>query len=220
LSQKNVLLTGASRGIGQAIAERLRQDRSFNLICPSHNELDLASRDSIKRFLKQAPSIDIIINNAGINLLKSLEEIDDESIDKTLSVNLVAPLKLVSGLVGHMKKNNWGRIVNISSIWGLASKEHRALYSMTKFGINGLTKSMAEELGPHGILVNSVCPGYVNTEMTQRNVPEAEQAKIKSTIPLRRFAEPAEIANFIRFLISEENTYITGQLLLIDGGFL
>jgi 3-oxoacyl-[acyl-carrier protein] reductase len=217
---KNVLLTGARRGIGAAIRSALTDDNFYTLICPTREELELADADSIWHFLSGMSSIDIIINNAGINILKGIHEIDEDSIEKMLNVNLVAPLKLIASLSSNMKNNQWGRIINISSIWGLTSKERRVLYSMTKFGLNGITKSLAKELGPYNILVNSVCPGYVDTELTKNNILPADQQKIKETIPLGRFAQPQEIARLVKFLISDDNTYITGQTIVIDGGFL
>jgi len=117
-----------------------------------------------------------------------------------------------------MIEKRYGRIVNISSIWGITSKEKRTIYSATKFGINGVTKALAKELGKYNILVNSICPGYVNTEMTKKNVTEMDKKEILKNIPLDRFAEPDEIGCLIKFLISDENTYITGQCIVIDGG--
>ena len=112
-----------------------------------------------------------------------------------------------------------GRIVNISSIFGIVSKEGRSLYSSTKFGINGLTKALAVELGPENILVNSICPGYTDTELTKKNVSEADKKALIPRIPLRRFAKPEEIASVAAFLVSDKNAYITGQTIVVDGGF-
>lgn len=190
------------------------------MITPTREELDLTDVKSIASFIKICPPCDIIINNAGINILKGIEEIDELSLMQMTETNLLSPLRLLTGLTGHMKKQGWGRVINTSSIWGVTSKEYRTLYSMTKYGINGITKSLSKELGPYNILVNSVCPGYVNTELTNKNVSAADAQKIKETIPLRRFAEPAEIAKLFAFLVSEENSYLTGQNIIIDGGFL
>jgi 3-oxoacyl-[acyl-carrier protein] reductase len=221
MQRKNVLITGVSRGIGKAIKEVLAEANQYDLITPSRKELDLASRASITSYFeKNKNQIDVLINDAGINVLKSIEDIQEKNIEEMLAVNLVAPIFLIQACVPFMKSQKWGRIVNISSIWGISSKELRTLYSATKFGLNGITKSLARELGEYNILINAVCPGYVNTELTNKNVPAAEQEKIKATIPLRRFAEPDEIAKLVRFLISDENTYMTGQAILVDGGFL
>lgn len=219
-SKRAVLVTGGSRGIGKAIVEVLRQTGDYDVLAPSRQEMNLSDVSSIEAYIRARPAVDILVNNAGINLLRPLEAIDDGAFSEMISVNLRGPLAAIREVAPHMKSRRYGRIVNVSSIFGVRSKERRGLYSMTKFGLNGLTHALARELGADGILVNSVCPGYVNTELTKANVPPADQEAVQKQIPLARFAEPEEIARFVRFLISEENTYITGQTLIIDGGFL
>jgi 3-oxoacyl-[acyl-carrier protein] reductase len=216
---KIVLLTGASRGIGKAIYEALVQSGDFKLLTPNRQQLDLNNDQSLHNYLKQSAPIDILINNAGINIVQPVEEIDQTSLEKILRVNLIAPLKLIQQAVPHMKAQQYGKIINICSVWGIVSKELRTLYSMTKFGMNGMTKSLARELGPFNILVNSVCPGYVSNE-PQKNIPPEEQQRITQSIPLRRFAQPQEIACLVKFLASDENTYMTGHTIIIDGGLL
>ena len=217
---RNILVTGTSKGIGKAIKNELVCN-GYNCIAPTREELDITDQESIKKFFATCDlQIDGLVNNAGINILGDIESICDSEINEMLNTNLVAPLKLIQHVTSGMKLNKYGKIVNISSIWGVRSKEYRTLYSSTKFGINGLTKSLARELGPYNILINSVAPGYVNTEMTQTNVPLDEQEKIKESIPLKRFAQPDEIAKLVVFLISDNNSYITGQIIIADGGFL
>lgn len=221
MKKKNVLITGVSRGIGKSITDVLQKSGQYNLILPSRNDMDLSRSENITKYFEENKiQVDILINNAGINILNKIEDIKQNTVDEMLAINLVAPLALIQSCVPYMKSQQWGRIVNIGSIWGIRSKEYRTLYSAAKFALNGITKALSRELGEHNILVNAVCPGYVNTELTNRNVPPTEQETIKATIPLKRFAEPAEIARLIKFLISEENTYITGQAIIIDGGFL
>lgn len=220
MSRRRVLVTGGTGGIGSAVIERLSSASEFEVHYPSRSELDLASAGSIERYFDVARDYEIVINNAGINIPKYIEDIGEAEIQASLSINLVAPLQIIKKCVPYMKQQGFGRIVNVSSIWGIRSKEKRTLYSATKFGLNGMTKSLARELGPYNILVNSICPGYVNTELTRKNVTPEEQEVIKKEIPLRRFAEPDEIAESIAFLISERNSYMTGQTLIVDGGFL
>lgn len=216
----NILITGASRGIGKAI-KKLLEENGYNCITPTRDELDISNLQSITNYC-QSLEIDVngLVNCAGINILRDIDSIDSEDTYNMLNSNLVAPLFLIKEIVKRMKKNRYGKIINVSSIWGIRSKEYRTLYSMTKFGINGLTKSLARELGEYNILINSIAPGYINTEMTTKNVPLNEQDKIKKTIPLGRFAEPSEIAELVLFLISQKNSYITGEVITIDGGFL
>ena len=217
---KNILITGASKGIGKAI-HKVLVSQNYNCITPSRKELDISNPESIKHFFKHSNlEIDALVNNAGINIIGTIDSLADEDIHSMINTNLIAPLLLMQYVSKNMKNNRYGKIVNISSIWGVRSKEERTLYSATKFALNGMTKSLARELGPYNILVNSVAPGYVNTKMTQANVPQEEQDKIKQTIPLRRFAQPDEIAKLVVFLISENNSYITGQTIIADGGYL
>lgn len=216
-NKKKVLLTGASKGIGKAIYEELKYD--FEVISPTRQELDLNSLNSINEYFKYNNSFDILINNAGINIIKDLESIEDEDIQKINQINLIAPLKLIQNCTKYMKNNNQGKIVNISSIWGVRSKEKRTLYSSTKFGIIGQTKALARELAEYNILVNAICPGFTATDLTMQSLSKKELEDIINQIPMRRMAEPKEIAKSVKFLISSDNTYITGQTLVIDGGY-
>jgi 3-oxoacyl-[acyl-carrier protein] reductase len=218
--KQTVLITGASRGIGKAIRKLFARVPGYEILAPSRREMDLSDVRSVERYVRARSRVDILINNAGINLLRPVEAIDDAAFAQMLSVNLQGPLTLIREVVPHMKARRRGRIVNMSSILGLRSKERRCLYSMTKFGINGITKALARELGAFGILVNSVCPGFINTDLMRRNIPPAERKELLRAIPLERFGEPEEIAELVRFLVSEQNTYITGQTLVIDGGYL
>lgn len=215
--KKTVLLTGGNRGIGKAILDEIKDD--FNVLTPSREELDLSDFNSIDNYLKIVPSIDILINNAGINIIKNIESILDEDIQQVNMVNLVAPLKLIQNCVKTMKIKQQGKIVNISSIWGIRSKEKRTLYSATKFGIIGQTKALARELGEFNILINAICPGFTATDLTMQSLSTKELIQIEQDIPLKRLATPMEIAKSVKFLISDDNSYITGQTLIVDGGF-
>jgi len=215
------LVTGASRGIGAAIASAL-SDRGVTVLSPRRQDLDLLSSDSIRAFVARHRNagIDILVNNAGINILNAIEAVRPEDWQAMLQVNLTAPALLAQGLAADMRARRWGRIVNVSSVFSQIAKEKRAAYCASKAGLDGLTRTLAVELGPDGILVNSIAPGYVDTELTQQNNSPQNLAKITRTIPLRRLAQPHEIARLIAFLCSEDNTYLTGQTLVIDGGLI
>jgi 3-oxoacyl-[acyl-carrier protein] reductase len=218
--RRTALVTGARRGIGATIAARLARD-GFNVLAPTRQELDLARPEAIDRFIeqRQADGVDVLVNNAGINVLQPLEQVDDATWATVVQVNVRAPFRLIQGFAGGMKSRGWGRIVNMSSIFSLVTKESRSSYTTVKSALNGLTRTAAVELGRHGILVNAVCPGYVDTDLTRQNNSPADLERIRATIPVGRLAKPEEIAAFVAFLCSEENTYITGQTLVIDGGF-
>ena len=216
---KSVFITGASRGIGLATAKKFTQ-AGYTIIAPTRSEMDLSSPESIRSYFEQENlNVDCIVNNAGINPLANIEDVEDSDLNETLAVNLVAPMLILKALVPFMKERRYGRIINISSIWGVVSKEKRVVYSTAKNGLHGITNTLAVELGPFNILVNTVCPGFTNTELTKKNVAPEEAQKLALYIPVGRFAEPDEIASIIYFLGSEQNTYITGQKIVVDGGF-
>lgn len=219
MNKKTVFITGAARGIGKAIYQKLKSEK-YKIIAPTRDELDLSDNTSMYRYIEAHKDlkIDILINNAGINFPTWIDELTDENINQHTQINLISPIKLITAFVPHMKKNKWGRIINISSIFGIVARGKQMMYSATKHAINGVTKALALELGPYNILVNSVCPGFTNTDLVKRNTPE-KNALITKDIPLGRFAEPKEIAELVSFLISDKNTYINGQCLVIDGGF-
>lgn len=218
--KRTALITGASKGIGKAIAAQLSEE-GYAIVTPTHTELDLASDTSIKEFIEKNKEtrFDVIINNAGINEIHEIDQITDDEIEQTMNINLIAPMKLLRAFVPAMKEKHYGKIVNIGSIWGIVSKPGRVTYSAAKHGIHGITKTLAAELAEHNILVNTVCPGFTLTELTRKNNTEEQIIQIAETIPMRRMAEPKEIADAVCYLVSERNTYITGQLIAIDGGY-
>lgn len=219
MAKKNVLVTGGSRGIGRAIVNCFRKN-GYKVIAPSRDELDLLSDYSINAYLERMKEpVDILVNNAGINQIATLDEVTDENISETFQVNLLAPLKLSKNLALRMIKQRAGKIINIGSVWGSITKPGRVTYTITKSGLEGLTRSLAIELAPYNILVNCVAPGYVNTEMTRKNNSLPQLGKIRSAIPLKRLCEPVEIAEVVLFLASEKNSYITGQTIIVDGGY-
>ena len=217
---KTALITGASRGIGAAIAARL-QNEGVQVLSPSSKALDLASTISIDAYLSQLTDpVDILVNNAGINRLGSIDEISGKDFEEVIQVNLLGHFRLTQGLVKSMKARRYGRIVNISSIWSFVSRERRVTYSAAKAGLNGLTRALALELAPYHILVNAVAPGYINTELTKKNNTSEALERIAEDIPLGRLGEPSEIAECVAFLCSPKNSYMTGQVIVLDGGYL
>lgn len=219
-NQRTVLLTGGSRGIGAAIREELTQ-RGYRVVAPSRAELDLSSNESLLSYLAAHDSldVDVLINNAAVNTPQKIEESTIQAWDLACQTNLRAAFELIKSFAPRMAERGFGRILNISSILAVVTKPGRAVYSMTKAGLDALTRSAALEFGSRGVLVNSLAPGYVDTDLTRANNTPDDIARILKTIPLGRMAQPTELAKVAAFLVSEENTYITGQTILADGGF-
>lgn len=219
-NHKTVFLTGGARGIGAAIRDELVKE-GYSVISPSRVELDLASRVSVDAYLRDHSDIqaDVLINNAGINVPERISEISCDNWNMMLQTNLGSAVRLIQSFAPGMISRGYGRILNTSSMLGLVTKEGRAAYSMTKAALNALTRSAALEFGAGGVLVNSLAPGYVDTEMTRKNNPPTALASIIRSIPLGRMADPKEIARVAIFLVSVQNTYITGQTIVVDGGF-
>lgn len=235
LSDKTAIVTGATRGIGAAISRELLA-HGCNVIITGTSErceskgknansrylqLDFLDIKSIKKFIdliNKMARIDILINNAGINKIEPIYEINDENWKKILQVNLTGPMCLSKEISRKMVKKHRGKILNISSIFGTIAREKRDSYSASKAGLLGLTRAMALDLAPYGILVNALCPGYTDTKLTRTVLSKNEIFELSKQIPLGRLAKVEEIAKAAVFLCSDDNTYITGQTITIDGG--
>jgi NAD(P)-dependent dehydrogenase (short-subunit alcohol dehydrogenase family) len=217
---RTALVTGAARGIGKAIADSLSEHQVL-VLTPPRQELDLASIQSVQSWISRTPqTINILVNNAGENPVGPLDGITPETWARAMTVNLTAPLLLLQHCARSMRATGWGRIVNISSCYSIATRTGRASYGAAKAGLNSITRSAALEFASDGVLVNSVCPGFVETDLTRANNSPAQIAALAAQVPLGRLAQPAEIARLVAFLTSDDNTYITGQTIVIDGGFL
>ena len=234
-----VLVTGATRGIGKITAGLFRLQGANIIItgtgieCPEplraewgddfdYIQADFSSKIGIQNFLSQLDNfqrIDVCVNNAGINRLSMIEDVDDDDYEMMLSVNLHAPFKICRYMASRMKQQGYGRVVNIASIWSAITKSKRSVYTISKNAIVGLTKTMAVEMAPFGITVNAVSPGFTMTELTKSTLSQDEIVSLSAQVPARRFADPIEISNVILFICSKENSYLTGQNIIVDGGF-
>jgi len=225
------LVTGSTRGIGLSIVKNLLENNieviatgtgdNFDYPAVEYYPINFNNSGSFEKFLKFAESakIDILVNNAGINKIDKFENIKVEDFKRIINVNLTAPFRICQAVIPHMKKQNWGRIVNIASIWSQKSREYRASYSASKFGLDGMSLALAAEQADSGILVNCVSPGFTRTDLTENILGSKEILEIEKTIPIGRLAKTEEIANIVNWLVSESNSYLTGQNIMIDGGF-
>jgi 3-oxoacyl-[acyl-carrier protein] reductase len=216
----NLILTGTGKDQIETLNRQVKQDKQSLRKYYAVDFTNAASTDAFIEAIEAYPKIDVCINNAGINRINFIDETLPGDWKDILSVNLEAPFKITRAVSRIMKKNRYGRIINIASIFGSISKAKRSIYTTTKYGLRGLTTTSAIELAPYNILVNSVSPGFVLTELTKRILSEEEMKNLSLQVPIGRFAEPDEISRVVLFLASSLNTYLTGQNIVIDGGFV
>jgi 3-oxoacyl-[acyl-carrier protein] reductase len=213
------LVTGGSRGIGAAIVARLARE-GWTVIAPPRDELDLLDVESIDRFISSVHApLDGLVLNAGLNEPSGIQAVSDETLHRLLTVNLTSNFRLIRATVADMAKQGFGRIVGISSLYAHRSRTGRAPYSMTKAALESLLRSVSAEFAQQGVLANAVAPGFVDTELTRHNNSPEVIDQLLQRVPVGRLAAPAEVADAVAFLMSPSNTYITGQVLTIDGGW-
>jgi len=217
-SNKTILVTGGTGGIGSAVAALFDQFKG-NVIVTNSKLADFKSNESIIRLLEELPDIDIWVNCAGINTIDELHDIKDEDFDDIMQVNVKAPFLISKHVSKHMKKQKSGKIVNIASIWGDKTISKRLSYTTSKSALIGMTKTLAVELAKYNIQVNTVSPGFTNTKLTNGILSKKQIKELVSNVPMGRMADPSEIARIVMFLCSNQNTYITGQNIIVDGGF-
>ena len=223
----NILITGASKGIGKVIAEELKQ--FGNVYVTGRNEealksfenycvCDLASQTDVLEEFIAKNNIDILINNAGEYIYGAIDDVTQKQIDHIFKVNVIAPIKLISATTKIMKNNKWGRIVNIGSISGVMGEANASLYSSTKSALIGLTKALALELAEYNITVNTINPGWVDTDMGNSSCGEFSKEELVECIPQHRFVEPKEVADLVKYLISDNAKGVTGQSVNLCAG--
>jgi 3-oxoacyl-[acyl-carrier protein] reductase len=214
------LVTGAARGIGAKVAD-IFESRGIRVLRPGRRDLDLAVPESVATYLAGLDEVvDTLVLNAGINNPEPLAKISTENWSSTQQVNVASNLLLLQELSPKMAAAGYGRVVAVSSVYAHRARMGRAAYSASKAAIEEVVRSVALEYGPFGVLANCVAPGFVLTELTYQNNDAKQLEDLAARIPVGRLAEPEEIAIFICWLASAENSYINGQSIAIDGGFL
>lgn len=229
----NILVTGASRGIGKTIAKSLQSYGNVYVTARNEEKLkefgnemyfvcDLSKEEDLLKLADfiQEKKIDILVNNAGEYTYCGIEDTEISKLNEMLSINLKAPIYLMHSAIPHMKKNKFGRVINIGSISGVMGEAYASMYSATKAGLIGLSKATGLELAEFGITVNTINPGWVDTELGKSSIEDSEfsEEEILESIPQRRFVKPEEIAGLVKYLISEEAKGITGQSINICAG--
>ena len=241
---KVAFITGGTRGIGKQIAitfvksgydiainyrseneelqETIKEIESNNVKCLAVQG-DVSKFEDCERFVKEIideyGKIDVLVNNAGITKDTLFMRMKQEDFNSVIDVNLVGTFNVTRNVISHMVKARSGRIINISSVVGVSGNAGQTNYSASKAGIIGFTKSLAKEVASRNVLVNAVAPGFIETAMTDVLKDEIKE-DIAKTIPLRRMGTPEDVANVVKFLASDDSSYITGQVIHIDGGML
>ncbi|HOX23956.1 MAG TPA: SDR family oxidoreductase [Elusimicrobiales bacterium] len=216
--KKTVLVLGGRGDIGTAICKRLRAE-GYAVEAPASSELDLSDKHSIDRyFSRKKPAYWGIVHSAGYNEPKPYQSLTASDIGKTFAVNTLGFFEVLRHALAAMRRRG-GSIVAISSLYGTFAQPGRLPYVMSKHALNGLVKTLALELGPHGIVINSVSPGFVDTKMTRKNNSAATLKSFRAKIPLGRLASASDVAYAVSFLLSPQNRYITGQDIVSDGGY-
>ena len=246
LQNKIAIITGASRGIGYSIAQAFVREGAKVALCGSRMEsaqkaadrlkaqhpqaeilplgVDMASSEQIdamvEAVLDQWGRVDVLVNNAGVTSTKRIFDMTDEDFESVLRINLSGPFKCIRAVAGPMRQQGGGSIINTSSMVGTYGGKMQSAYSSSKFGVNGLTKSCAKELGAYNIRVNAVAPGVVGTDMVAQAVSDELLAGLKAMTPLGRMATPDELAGAYVYLASDDASFTTGTIVHVDGGIV
>lgn len=241
---KVAMITGATRGIGKQIALTLANE-GYNIVLNYRTENDelkqlkneieskkvkcLTVQGDVTNFedckqmiesaIKEFGKVDVLVNNAGITKDMLLARMKEEDFKQVIDVNLVGTFNMTKNVISYMMKARNGRIINISSVVGISGNAGQTNYSASKAGIIGFTKSLAKEVASRNILVNAVAPGFIETNMTDVLKQEVKD-EIAKNIPLKRMGTPKDVANVVKFLASEDSSYITGQVISVDGGMI
>jgi NAD(P)-dependent dehydrogenase (short-subunit alcohol dehydrogenase family) len=245
LTGRVALITGGNKGLGKAMARGFAESGADVVIASRHEDelkaaldeilagtgrkgvycvADMVKREDVKKLaqfaLEKMGKVDILVNNAGMNAPQPIDGITDETWDRVVEVNLTSVMALTRAIVPQMKDRRWGRVVHISSVLGQTSKEKRNAYSATKSALIGLARANALDLGPYNVTVNCIAPGPFLTDMPMSILSDAEKKVFSDRTALGRWAQPRELVGPVLMLCSEAGSFITGQTIFVDGGWL
>jgi len=245
LTGRVALVTGGNKGLGKAMARGFAEAGADVLIASRHGDelraaldeiltgtgrrgayivADMSNRDDVQKMAQTAIGtmgrVDILVNNAGMNAPQAIDEVTDETWDRVVEVNLTSVMALTRALVPQMKSRRWGRVVHISSIMGQVSKERRNVYSATKAALIGMARASALDLGPYNVTVNCIAPGPFLTDMPMSVLSDEEKKIFADRTALGRWGQPGELVGPALMLCSDAGSYVTGQVLFVDGGYL
>lgn len=217
--KRRVLVLGGRGDIGAAIVDRFSV-LGHAVLAVGREEFDLSDGQAIDRFLQEYDvDFDVLVHSAGWNVPGAFETMSIADLRHAIEANLVGFLRLVQGLLPYWKTTGCGHIVVLSSLYGFISRRGRLPYAVSKHGLMAAVKTLGIELAPLGVMVNAVTPGYIDTKLTRQNNPPEVIARLAGGVPVGRLGLPAEVAGAVAFLASVDNTYITGQELVVDGGY-
>lgn len=217
---KRLFLTGGDGGIGSAIKEKFLEN-GYDVIAPDLHELDLSDPvNTDEYFTKNPATFDVIVHCAGYNRPLDISDISEAEYSKTQNINLNSFIRIVQHNIPYFKKKGGGHVLGIASLYGEISREKRLSYAVSKHGLIGAVQTMALELGTYRVCCNTLSPGFVDTPLTRQNLTPENIALIASKIPMGGLTTPREIANTAFFLCSSENTAISGQNIIVDGGYM
>lgn len=213
------LVLGGKGDIGSAITQKLSSN-GVDAISVGRSDFDLANPKQISNYFKvNGSQFDILVHSSGLNNPKTFEELTDTEIRESLDANVIGFLDVVRELTTDWRRNRFGRVLVISSLYGFLARKGRLPYVMSKHALNGVVKTLAIELAPYGVLVNSLSPGYIATKLTYKNNSTETIERLISGIPIGRMGDPEDIAEVASFLCSPSNRYINGQDIVVDGGY-
>ena len=228
-NNQNILITGGTKGIGEKLVKDFKLNGGnvwFTGRDPSVKDenyfcVDFNNETEMSDFIDNIAKIDfdVLINNAGTNKIGNIEKYKLSDYERIINLNLVSCFRITKAVIPNMKKKNYGRIINITSISSEISMPLRSAYCSSKFGLLGLTKASAVELAENNILINSIGPGVTSTELTVSVLGENKMKEIASNVPMKRLGTVEDISNVVMFISSSKNTYMVGQNLIIDGGY-